>query len=81
MKNPLDVSPSEGNQGTTRGKEKIILTSVRIEPTTSGLVEDFALITGERCTSSHDREMNALPFRVVLFKSQRASIIFRGWEF
>ena len=32
MNNPLGVSPSKGNQGTTRGKEKII-----IEPTTSGL--------------------------------------------
>ena len=28
MKDPLGVSPSKGNQGTTRGKEKIILTSV-----------------------------------------------------
>ena len=37
MKNPLGVSPSEGNQGATRGKEKILLTSVGIEPTTSGL--------------------------------------------
>ena len=37
MKDPLGVSPSKGNQGTTRGKEKIILTSVGIEPTTSGL--------------------------------------------
>ena len=37
MKDPLDVSPSKGNQGTTRGKEKILLTSVGIEPTTSGL--------------------------------------------
>ena len=37
MKDPLDVSPSIGNQGTTRGKEKFLLTSVRIEPTTSGL--------------------------------------------
>ena len=33
----LVVSPSKGNQGTTRGKEKILLTSVGIEPTTSGL--------------------------------------------
>ena len=32
MKNPLGVSPSKGYQGTTRGKEKIILTSVGIEP-------------------------------------------------
>ena len=37
MKDPLGVSPSKGNEGTTRGKEKILLTSVGIEPTTSGL--------------------------------------------
>ena len=37
MKDPLGVSPSKGNQGTTRGKEKILLISVGIEPTTSGL--------------------------------------------
>ena len=37
MKNPLGVSPSKGYQGTTRGKEKILMTSVAIEPTTSGL--------------------------------------------
>ena len=32
----LGISPSKGNQGTTRGKEKILLTSVGIEPMTSG---------------------------------------------
>ena len=37
MKEPLGINPSKGNQGTTRGKEKILLTSVGIEPTTSGL--------------------------------------------
>ena len=37
MNNPLGVSPSKGKQGTTRGKEKIFLTSVGIEPTTSGI--------------------------------------------
>ena len=37
MKDPLGVSPSKGNQGTTWGKEKFLLTSVGIEPTTSGL--------------------------------------------
>ena len=42
MKSSLGVSPSKGNQGTTRGKEKILLTSLRIEPTTSGL--DLALL-------------------------------------
>ena len=37
MNNPLGVSPSKGNQGTTRGKEKIILALVGIKPTTFGL--------------------------------------------
>ena len=37
MKDPLGIIPSKGNQGTTQGKEKIILTMVGIEPTTSGL--------------------------------------------
>ena len=37
MNNPLGVSPSKGNHGTTRGKQKNLLTSVGIEPTTSGL--------------------------------------------
>ena len=37
MKDPLGVSPSKANQRTTRGKEKFRLTSVGIEPTTSGL--------------------------------------------
>ena len=37
MKDPLGVSPSKGNKGTTRGKEKFLLTSVGIEPTTSEL--------------------------------------------
>ena len=37
MKDPLGVSPSKGDQGTTRGKEKVLLTSVGIEPTTSEL--------------------------------------------
>ena len=37
MKDPLGVSNSKGNQGTTRGKEKFLLTSVGIELMTSGL--------------------------------------------
>ena len=37
MKKPPGVSPSNGYQGTTRGKEKILMTSVGIEPTTSRL--------------------------------------------
>ena len=36
MRDPLGVSPSEGNQGTTWGKETL-LTSVGIKPMTSGL--------------------------------------------
>ena len=46
MNNPLGVSPSKGNQGTTRGKN--LLTSVGIEPTTSGL--DLQLL----CRLSYD---------------------------
>ena len=42
MNNPLGVNLSKGKQGTTRGKEKILLTSVGIEPTTSGL--DLSLL-------------------------------------
>ena len=37
MRDPPGISLSKGNQGTTQGKEKILLTSVGIEPTTSGL--------------------------------------------
>ena len=37
MKDPLGVSPCTRNQGNTRGKEKFLLASVGIEPTTSGL--------------------------------------------
>ena len=37
MKDPLGVSPGKENQGTTRGKEKFLLTPVGIELTTSGL--------------------------------------------
>ena len=47
MNNPLGVSPSKGNQGTTRGKEEILLTSVGIEPTTSGL--DLPLLCRLSC--------------------------------
>ena len=35
MKDPLGVCPSKGNRGTTRGKEKILLTSMGIELRTS----------------------------------------------
>ena len=41
------VSPSKGNQGTRRGKEKIRLTSLGIEPTTSGL--DLPLLCRLSC--------------------------------
>ena len=50
MKDPLGVSPSKGNQGTTRGKEKILLTSVGIEPTTSGL--DLQIVSDFLCPTS-----------------------------
>ena len=37
MNNPPSLSPSKGNKGSTRSKEKILLTPVGIETTTSGL--------------------------------------------
>ena len=45
MKDPLGVSPSKGSQGTTRGKEKFLLTSVGIEPTTSWIRSTVTLPT------------------------------------
>ena len=47
MKDPLGVSLSKGNQGTTRGKEKFLLTSVGIEPTISGSGDDLGSIPTE----------------------------------
>ena len=38
MKDPLGVSPSKGNEGTTRGKEKILLTSVGVGKVTVDLI-------------------------------------------
>ena len=38
MKDPLGVSPRKGNQGTIRGKEKILLTSVGVGKVTVDLI-------------------------------------------
>ena len=65
MKNPLGVSPSKGYQGTTRGKEKILMTSVGIEPTTSGL--DLPLL----CRLSYEVEQR---------KSGTIKVVNRGEE-
>ena len=78
MKDPLGISPSKGTQGTTRGKKKVILTSVGIEPTTSRL--DLPLLcrlsyevrqrkSGTILVVNHSEEkvrvhMNAVHFRV-----------------
>ena len=43
MKNLLGVSPSKRNHGTTRGKEKILLTSVSLQNR-----RDFLRILGEQ---------------------------------
>ena len=56
IKDPLGVSPSKGNKETTRGKEKVILTSVGIEPTNSGL--DLPLLSGGRGFDSHRGQKN-----------------------
>ena len=65
MKDPLDASPSKGNQGTTRGKEKILLNSVGIEPTTSGL--DLPLLC-------------RLNYEVGQRKSGTIKVVYRGEE-
>ena len=59
MNNPLGVSPSKGNQGTTRGTEKILLNSVGIEPTTSGL--DLPLLDKLPSTLDKNLHSSALP--------------------
>ena len=52
MKNPLGVSPSKAYQGNARGKENILMTSVGIEPTTSGLdlplLRRLSYVVGQR---------------------------------
>jgi len=45
MKNPLGVSPSKWNQGTKRGKEKIFMTWVGIEPTTRHNINKYSNAT------------------------------------
>ena len=47
MKDPLGVSPSKGNQGTTRGKENFLLTSVGIEPTTGLRIRSTVILPTE----------------------------------
>ena len=39
MKDPLGVSPNKGNRGTTRGKEKILFTSVGVGKVTVDLIQ------------------------------------------
>ena len=57
MKDPLGIySPSKGNQGTTRGKGKILLTSVGIEPPTSGLDLPVTLPTELRGRTENVRD-------------------------
>ena len=62
MKDPLGVSPSKGNQGTTRGKEKFLLTSVGIEPTTSGL--DLPLLCRQSNGRSNPEVVGWIPTEV-----------------
>ena len=58
MKDSLGVGPSKGNQGTTRGKEKILLTSVGIEPTTSG--SNLPLL----CRLSYERNLSSFSLSI-----------------
>ena len=54
MKNLLGVSPSKRNHGTTRGKEKILLTSVSLQNR-----RDFLRILGEKRGKRGEREASA----------------------
>ena len=75
MKDPLGVTPSKGNQGTTRGKEKIILTSVGIGPTTFGL--DLPLL----CQLSYEvgQRLSTL-YAFLTLKTMLALILnFKSW--
>ena len=51
MKNPLGISPSKGSQGTTQGKEKVLMTLVGIKATTSGL--DLPMLCRLSCEVGH----------------------------
>ena len=62
MKDPLGVSPSKGNKGTTRGKEKFLLTWVEIEPTTSGL--DLPLLSRQSNGRSNPDVVGSIPTEV-----------------
>ena len=44
MKDPLGVSPSKGNQGTTRGKEKFLLISVGISGRSCEIFDDVMVL-------------------------------------
>ena len=73
---PLSVSPSKGNQGTTRGKEKILLTSVGIELTTSGL--DLPLL----CRLSYEVGQRKSGTIQVVNRGEekiRVDLIWRSW--
>ena len=72
MKNPLGVSPSKGYQGSTRGKKKILMTSVRLEPTTSGL--DLPLL----CRLSYEANRGNEKVRVHVNVVPRSTISTNG---
>ena len=60
MNNPLGFSPSKGKQGTTSyhtRQRKILLTSVGIEPTTSGL--DLPLLCRLSYKVPHEAKKNS----------------------
>ena len=70
MKNPHGVSPSKGSQGTTRSKEKILMTSVGIEPMTSGL--DLLLLC---CLSYEFGQRNSWAIKVVSRGEEKVRVL------
>ena len=87
LKDPLGVSPSKGNQGTTGGKEKFLLTSVGIEPTTSGL--DLPLLyrlshevngrSNPEVVASIPTEVKRIFSFLILFTRANAQWVFHGF--
>ena len=75
MEDPLGISPSKGNQGATQGKEKILLTSVGMEPTTSGLDLPLLCRLSYGSIPTEVKRIFSLA-RVVLHSNQFSTLIF-----
>ena len=80
MKDPLGISPSKGNQGTTRGKEKFLLTSVGIEPTTSRSDLPLLSIPKKFLRNLDSKDFFALCGSLIPFTRANAQWVFHGFH-